>query len=583
MRFRAKQGEPTPHAKSRLDPSSPKDGAEPRADDLLDEASCNCYTFDDDGDTTHINSNNEGVNSSNNSWWADLWFFSALLLVPLVPILSASTLHTLIFALASAPLAAASVNFYRRVSNDGTPRITVAIYQAAHPASYAQLTMAFEENQRLPSNTVPVCKWLKNWGTAGAHGLTKRFCQLLSPTKRAAHAAVRIQAAVRGHQRRNLTKRAAVRIQAAVRGHQCRVAVSVHVWALQRIVATTRGWVTRFKTRKLKITKMASDLRRRLDAWPTAATTIAAFWRGSKTRQWIGAWPAAVTKIAAFWRGTKIRQWRQGEPRRIAMAWLRSDHEAKVATAAAQEAQRSRKKKKKRSGNRKPKAQAEGGLQLPSIRCPDKVPWAFATYHIVYLLFSFMEPMADFGEPQVVGLQRAIVCNMEEIEMCWRGRSLMYITGWRMMAPMCYQMGPAYLDLLLHGVRVMAMELRYATVPMPSTTEFARHLNVWLIELCTKIKAGRGLLTPPGWAWEMALEAADDDDEVPRAFYLFNELIIAGIRIVDQLFGVDHNNDLWPAEDEEWVEEGLGRSEDDSETNTDSEAEDALEFMLAFA
>ena len=37
------------------------------------------------------------------------------------------------------------------------------------------------------------------------------------------------------------------------------------------------------------------------------------------------------------------------------MAWLRSDHEAKVATAAAQEAQRSRKKKKKRSGNRKPK------------------------------------------------------------------------------------------------------------------------------------------------------------------------------------------------------------------------------------
>ena len=46
---------------------------------------------------------------------------------------------------------------------------------------------------------------------------------------------------------------------------------------------------------------------------------------------------------------------------------------------------------------------------------------------------------------------------------------------------------------------------------------------------------------------------------------------------------MDENNDLWPAEDEEWVEEGLGRSEDDSETNTDSEAEDALEFMLAFA
>ena len=64
---------------------------------------------------------------------------------------------------------------------------------------------------------------------------------------------------------------------------------------------------------------------------------------------------------------------------------------------------------------------------MPSIACPDKVPWAFTTYHIIYLLFSYMEPMADFGEHQVVGLQRAIVCNMEEIEMGWRGRSLMYI------------------------------------------------------------------------------------------------------------------------------------------------------------
>ena len=141
---------------------------------------------------------------------------------------------------------------------------------------------------------------------------------------------------------------------------------------------------------------MASDLR----STPTAATTIAAFWRGSKIRQWIGVWLAAVTKIAAVWRGTKVRQWRRGEPRRIAMAWLRSDHEAKVATAAAQEAQRSRKKKKKRSGNRKPKAQAK--MHLPSIACPDKIPWAFATYHIIYLLFSFMKPMADFGELQVV-------------------------------------------------------------------------------------------------------------------------------------------------------------------------------------
>ena len=115
--------------------------------------------------------------------------------MPLEPILSARTLHTLIFALRSAPLAAASINFYRRASNDGTPRITVANCHAAHSASYAQLTMAFEENQRLLSNAVSVGKWLKDWGTAsGVRGLAKRFCQLLSPTKRAAHAAVRIQA-----------------------------------------------------------------------------------------------------------------------------------------------------------------------------------------------------------------------------------------------------------------------------------------------------------------------------------------------------------------------------------------------------
>ena len=44
------------------------------------------------------------------------------------------------------------------------------------------------------------------------------------------------------------------------------------------------------------------------------------------------------------------------------------------------------------------------------------------------------------------------------------------------------------------------------------------------------------------------------------------------------------SHDLWPAEDEEWDEERLwSRSEDDSKTNTDSEAEDALESVLAFA
>ena len=123
--------------------------------------------------------------------------------------------------------------------------------------------MAFEENQCLLSNAVPVGKWL-NWGTAGAHGLTKRFCQLLSrqPSAQRTRQCASTGSSARPPQRRSLTKRAAVRIQAAVRGHQCRFAVSVHVWALQRIVATARGWVTRFRTRKLKITKMASDLRR---------------------------------------------------------------------------------------------------------------------------------------------------------------------------------------------------------------------------------------------------------------------------------------------------------------------------------
>jgi hypothetical protein len=86
----------------------------------------------------------------------------------------------------------------------------------------------------------------------------------------------------------------------------------------------------------------------------------------------------------------------------------------------------------------------------------------------------------------------------------------------------------------------MTMQLRYATVPMPSTTEFARHLNVWLLELCAKIKAGWGLLTPPNWAWE----GADGDDDVPDKLYLFHETICAGIRAIDLSFGVDHFKDL---------------------------------------
>ena len=54
--------------------------------------------------------------------------------------------------------------------------------------------------------------------------------------------------------------------------------------------------------------------------------------------------------------------------------------------------------------------------------------------------------------------------------------------------------------------------------------------------------------------------------------------------MIDQSFGVDHINDLWPAEDEKWdIERLWGRPEVDSKTNTDSEAEAALESMLAFA
>jgi len=64
------------------------------------------------------------------------------------------------------------------------------------------------------------------------------------------------------------------------------------------------------------------------------------------------------------------------------------------------------------------------------------------------------------------------------------------------------------------------------------------------------------------------------DDDVPDELYLFDETICAVIRVIDQSFGVDHINDLWLAEDEKWDEERLwGRPEDDSKTNTDSEAE----------
>ena len=58
--------------------------------------------------------------------WADLWFFYPLLLVPPVPILSACTLHTLIFALATAPLAAASINFFFCIDPGAAPVCFIA-------------------------------------------------------------------------------------------------------------------------------------------------------------------------------------------------------------------------------------------------------------------------------------------------------------------------------------------------------------------------------------------------------------------------------------------------------------------------
>ena len=93
-----------------------------------------------------------------------------------------------------------------------------------------------------------------------------------------------------------------------------------------------------------------------------------------------------------------------------------------------------------------------------------------------------------------------------------------------------------------------------------------------LIEVWLKIAKMASDLRRRAW------KGAEGDDDVPDELYLFHETICAGVRVIDQSFGVDHINDLWPAEDEKWDKERLwGRPEDDSKTNTDSEAEDALE------
>ena len=179
--------------------------------------------------------------------------------------------------------------------------------------------------------------------------------------------------------------------------------------------------------------------------------------------------------------------------------------------------------------------------------------------------------------------------------MAWRGKAAsprkgghpppltldMYDMNWRNMAPVCYAMGPTwYLEVMWYAVKAMAMRLRYATAPSPSTTSFARHLNRWLHHLSDKIKNGLGLLIPPSMTWGGGCDYDDGSvDDIPMEFYFFDELIVRGIRGIDQKFGVDHDGYLYDAEAEGDMEN------DSSNTNTDSEAslEDAFESALAHA
>ena len=82
--------------------------------------------------------------------------------------------------------------------------------------------------------------------------------------------------------------------------------------------------------------------------------------------------------------------------------------------------------------------------------------------------------------------------------------------------------------------------------------------------------------TRRGWlSWDAPWDLKATTTFLTRSHeHLFNETIVAGIRAIDQSFGVDHFNDLWSAEDEKLEKELLwGLPEDDSKTNSDSEAE----------
>ena len=59
------------------------------------------------------------------------------------------------------------------------------------------------------------------------------------------------------------------------------------------------------------------------------------------------------------------------------------------------------------------------------------------------------------------------------------------------------------------------------------------------------MKNGFGLLIPPSMTWEGGNDYDDGDDGFPMEFYFFDDLIVRGIRMIDQKFGVDHDGYLY--------------------------------------
>ena len=94
------------------------------------------------------------------------------------------------------------------------------------------------------------------------------------------------------------------------------------------------------------------------------------------------------------------------------------------------------------------------------------------------------------------------------------------------------------------------------------------------------MKNGFGLLIPPSMTWEGGNDYDDGDDGFPMEFYFFDDLIVRGIRMIDQKFGVDHDGYLYDAE-----YDYADTEDNSSNTSTDSEAslEDAPESAPAHA